>query len=69
LAFNAEGSDGVDEFFTRDVSTAIVVEDIEAFLELDDCVFIEVFGGVFFGVKTLRLEQMVLWTCWICGGK
>jgi hypothetical protein len=62
LAFNAEGSDGVDEFFTGDVSTAIVVEDVEAFLELDDGVFVEVFGGVFFGVKSLRLEQMVLWT-------
>ena len=51
LVFNAEGSDSVDQFFTRDVSTSVVVEDIEAFLKLDNSVLTEVLVGVFLGVE------------------
>jgi hypothetical protein len=59
LVFNSEGSDGVDQFFTRDVSTSVVVEDVEAFLELEDGIFGEVLVGVFFGVESLRLRRKV----------
>jgi hypothetical protein len=51
LVFNAEGSNGVDQFFTRDVSTSVVVEDIEAFLKLDNSVLTEVLVGVFLSVE------------------
>lgn len=51
LVFNAEGSDCVDQFFTRDVSTSVVIEDIETFLKLEDGVFIEVFANVLLGVE------------------
>jgi hypothetical protein len=49
--FNAKGSDCVDQFFTRDVSTSVVIEDIETFLKLEDGVFIEVFANVLLGVE------------------
>jgi hypothetical protein len=55
LAFNAEGSDGVDQFFTGDVSTSVVVEDVEAFLELDDVFFGEFSLDVGLWIESLEL--------------
>lgn len=54
LLFHTECSDGVDQFLGGDVSTAVIVEDIEAFLELGDCINGEVFVGVGFWVESLR---------------
>jgi hypothetical protein len=54
LVFNTKSSNGVDQFISWDVSTSIIIEDIEAFFKLDDSFFWEVFVGVFFGVESLR---------------
>ena len=51
LVFNTESSDGVDQFFTRDVSASIVIEDIETFFKLKNGFFWEIFANVFLGVE------------------
>ena len=56
LVFNTEGSDGVDQFFTRDVSASIVIEDVETFFKLKNGIFWKVFANVFLGVE-LRLGK------------
>ena len=53
LVFNTEGFDGVDQFFGWDVSTSVVIEDIEAFLKLDDSFFFDVLSCVLLWIKTL----------------
>ena len=52
LAFKVEGLDSVDELVSGDLSTAVIVEDIEDFLELADGVSIKSFSHVFVGVET-----------------
>jgi hypothetical protein len=54
LAFDAEGSDGVDEFLGWDVSRSVVVEDVETFLQLGNGISVKVLGSVFAGVKSLK---------------
>lgn len=53
LIFNAQGSDGVNQFFSWDVSTSVVVEDVETFLKSLDCIGFEVFVNVFVSVESL----------------
>ncbi len=53
LVFNTEGSDGVDQLFSGDVSTSVIIEDIEAFFKLDDGFFFEVFAGVLLWIESL----------------
>jgi hypothetical protein len=53
LAFNSEGSDGVDQLFAWDVATAVIVEDVEALLKLEDGFLGEFSFDVLFGVEGL----------------
>ena len=60
LLVEAEGSDGVDEFFGGDVSTVIVVEDVEALLQFSDVLLLEVLVGVFLWIKSLNRKSLTL---------
>ena len=60
LLVEAEGSDGVDEFIGRDVSTVIVVEDVEALLQFGDVFLLEVLAGVFLWIKSLNHKSLTL---------
>ena len=46
LGFEVEGLDGVDEFVDRDVSTSVVIKDVEDFFEFGDSLSREIFLGV-----------------------
>lgn len=60
LVFNTKGSDGVDQFFTRDISTFIVIEDVETFFKLKNGIFWEVFANVFLGVELRLIKRLPL---------
>lgn len=61
LVLNTEGLDGGDQFFSRDVSTSIVIEDIEAFLKLDNSLFFKVLSDELLWIKSLNKIDGYLW--------
>lgn len=54
LVLNAEGLDSGDQFFSRDISTSIVIEDIEAFFKLNDSLFFKVLSDELLCIKSLN---------------
>ena len=54
LIFNAESSNGVDELIGWNVSTVIVVKDVETFLHFYYIIFFKILGGIFLWIKTLN---------------
>ena len=47
LGFQIESTDGIDQLFSGHVSTAVVIKDVEDFLQLGDSVSIKAFLDVF----------------------
>lgn len=54
LTVHVQCSNSIDYFFDGDLATVIIVEDIENFLHLDDCVNSHIFGNIFFWLESLN---------------
>ena len=60
LAFHVKSSDGIDDFFHRDLSAVVVVEQIEDFFELLNSLDVHALVGVFSGVESLHVNTFTL---------
>ena len=53
LGFKIEGADGVDQLFSGDVTTAIIVKHVKDLLELGDGLGVTVLANVLAGIESL----------------
>ena len=65
LIFNTKSFDSVNQFFSWDVSTSIIIKDVETFFKLNDSFFIKVFSNKLFWIESLNNDRFLPLTFWI----